>query len=127
YLRFCHMLLNKGELDGARVLGRKTVEYMTTNHLRDGLDIAAMGQPVFGNMIFDGIGFGLGFAVVLDPVRAQVVNSPGSYNWGGAASTVFWVDAREELVVLLLTQLLPSATSPLRQQLQALAYQTLID
>jgi CubicO group peptidase (beta-lactamase class C family) len=127
YLRFCHMLLNKGELDGARVVGRKTVEYMTTNHLRDGLDIAAMGQPVFGNMIFDGIGFGLGFAVVLDPVRAQVVNSPGSYNWGGAASTVFWVDPCEELVVLLLTQLVPSATYPLRQQLQALAYQTLVD
>jgi CubicO group peptidase (beta-lactamase class C family) len=55
------------------------------------------------------------------------VNSPGSYNWGGAASTVFWVDPREELVVLLLTQLMPSATYPLRQQLQALAYQTLID
>jgi CubicO group peptidase (beta-lactamase class C family) len=127
YLRFCHMLLNKGELDGTRVLGRKTIEYMTTNHLRDGLDIAAMGQPVFSNMIFDGIGFGLGFAVVLDPVRAQVVNSPGSYNWGGAASTVFWVDPREELVVLLLTQLVPSATYPLRQQLQALAYQTLVD
>jgi CubicO group peptidase (beta-lactamase class C family) len=127
YLRFCHMLLNKGELDGARVLGRKTVEYMTTNHLQDGLDIAAMGQPIFGNTIFDGIGFGLGFAVVLDPVRAQVVNTPGSYNWGGAASTVFWVDPREELVVLLLTQLMPSATYPIRQQLQALAYQALID
>jgi CubicO group peptidase (beta-lactamase class C family) len=127
YLRFCHMLLNKGELDGARVLGRKTVEYMTTNHLRDGLDLAGMGMPVFGNMIFDGIGFGLGFAVVLDPVRAQVMNSPGSFNWGGAASTVFWVDPREELVVLLLTQLVPSATYPLRQQLQTLAYQSLID
>jgi CubicO group peptidase (beta-lactamase class C family) len=127
YLRFCHMLLNKGELDGARVLGRKTVEYMTTNHLRDGNDIAAMGQPFFGNTIFEGIGFGLGFAVVLDPVRAQVVNSPGSYNWGGAASTVFWIDPREELVVLLLTQLLPSSTYPLRQELQSLAYQTLID
>jgi CubicO group peptidase (beta-lactamase class C family) len=127
YLRFCHMLLNKGELDGARVLGRKTIEYMTTNHLREGRDLAAMGQPVFGNMIYEGIGFGLGFAVVLDPVRAQVVNSPGSFSWGGAASTVFWVDPREELVVLLLTQLMPSATYPLRQQLQTLAYQSLID
>jgi CubicO group peptidase (beta-lactamase class C family) len=127
YLRFAHMLLGRGELDGVRVLGRKTVEYMTTNHLPGGRDLAAMGQPVFGNTIYEGVGFGLGFSVVLDPVRAQVVNSPGSYAWGGAASTVFWVDPREELVVLLLTQLTPSATYPLRQELQALAYQALID
>ena len=127
YLRFAHMLLGRGELDGVRVLGRKTVEYMTTNHLPGGRDLAAMGQPVFGNTIYEGVGFGLGFSVVLDPVRAQVVNSVGSYAWGGAASTVFWVDPREELVVLLLTQLTPSAAYPLRQQLQALAYQALVD
>jgi CubicO group peptidase (beta-lactamase class C family) len=127
YLRFCHMLLNKGELDGARVLGRRTVEYMTTNHLPGGGDLATMGQPVFANTIYEGIGFGLGLAVVLDPARAQVVNSPGSYSWGGAASTAFWIDPREELVVLLLTQLVPSASYPLRQQLQALAYQALVD
>ena len=127
YLRFSHMLLGKGELDGVRILGRKTVAYMTTNHLPDGRDLAAMGQPVFGGTIYSGIGFGLGFAVVLDPAQAQVVNSPGSYNWGGAASTVFWVDPREELVVLLLTQLTPSSTYPLRQELQALAYQALTD
>ena len=127
YLRFCHMLLGRGALDGVRVLGRKTVEYMTSNHLPEGRDMAAMGQPVFGNTSYEGIGFGLGFAVVLDPTRSQVVNSPGSYNWGGAASTVFWVDPREELVVMLLTQLTPSSTYPLRQQLQALAYQALVD
>jgi CubicO group peptidase (beta-lactamase class C family) len=127
YLRFAHLLLNKGELDGVRILGRRTVEYMTSNHLPEGRDLAAMGQPVFGNAIFEGIGFGLGFAVVLDPIRTRVVNSVGSYNWGGAASTVFWVDPKEELVVLLLTQLLPSSTYPLREQLQALVYQALID
>ncbi len=127
YLRFAHMLLGKGTLDGVRILGRKTVEYMTTNHLPDGRDLAAMGQPVFGNALYTGIGFGLGVSVVLDPARAQVVNSAGSYSWGGAASTVFWVDPAEELVVLLLTQLTPSATYPLRQELQALAYQALVD
>ena len=84
-------------------------------------------RPTFGGMNFGGIGFGLGLAVVLDPAQGQVVNSAGSYNWGGAASTVFWVDPREELVVLLLTQLTPSSTYPLRQELQALAYQALID
>lgn len=125
YLRFAHMLLGKGELDGVRVLGRKTVEYMTTNHLPGGRDLAAMGQPVFGNAVYDGVGFGLGFSVIGDPAAAQVVQSAGSYSWGGAASTVFWVDPAEELVVLLLTQLTPSSTYPIRQELQALAYQAL--
>ena len=127
YLRFAHMLLGGGELDGVRILGRKTVAYMTQNHLRDGADIGTMGQPMFGNTVMEGIGFGLGFAVVLDPVRAQVMNSVGSYNWGGAASTVFWVDPREELVVLLMAQLTPSSTYALRQQLQVLTYQALVD
>jgi CubicO group peptidase (beta-lactamase class C family) len=127
YLRFALMLLNGGELDGRRVLGRKTVEYMTANHLPTGGDLASMGQRVFSETTYEGIGFGLGFSVMLDPVRAAVVGSVGEYAWGGAASTMFWVDPREELVGLLLTQLLPSSTYPLRREMKALTYQALID
>jgi CubicO group peptidase (beta-lactamase class C family) len=127
YLRFGTMLLNGGELDGQRILGRKTVEYMTVNHLPTGGDLASMGQRVFSETTYEGIGFGLGFSVMLDPVRAAVVGSVGEYGWGGAASTMFWVDPREELVVLFLTQLLPSSTYPVRRQMKALTYQALID
>jgi CubicO group peptidase (beta-lactamase class C family) len=127
YFRFAQMLLNGGELDGQRILGRKTVEYMTMNHLPTGGDLASMGQRVFSETTYEGIGFGLGFSVVLDPVRAAVVGSVGEYAWGGAASTMFWVDPREELVVLLLTQLLPSSTYPIRRQMKVLTYQAIID
>jgi CubicO group peptidase (beta-lactamase class C family) len=127
YLRFTLMLLHGGELDGARVLGRKTVEYMTINHLPTGGDLASMGQRVFSETTYEGIGFGLGFSVMLDPARAAVIGSAGEYAWGGAASTMFWVDPREELVGLLLTQLLPSSSYPLRREMKALTYQALID
>ena len=125
YLRFALMLLNGGELDGQRVLGRKTVEYMATNHLPTGGDLASMGQPVFSETTYEGIGFGLGVSVMLDPVRAAVVGSVGEFGWGGAASTMFWVDPREELVGLLMTQLVPSSTYPLRREMKALTYQAL--
>ena len=127
YLRFTLMLLNGGELDGVRVLGRKTVEYMTINHLPTGGDLASMGQRVFSETTYEGIGFGLGFSVMLDPARAAVIGSVGEFAWGGAASTMFWVDPREELVGLLLTQLLPSSSYPLRREMKALTYQALID
>ena len=100
---------------------------MTVNHLPTGGDLASMGQRVFSETTYEGIGFGLGFSVMLDPVRAAVVGSAGEYAWGGAASTMFWVDPSEELVALLLTQLLPSSTYPIRRQMKALTYQALID
>src|SRR5262249_14509863 len=127
YLRFALMLLNGGARDGAGVLGRKTVEYMTTNHLPTGGDLASMGQRVFSETTYEGIGFGLGFSVMLDPARAAVVGSVGEYAWGGAASTMFWVDPREELVGMLLTQLVPSSTYPLRREMKALTYASLLD
>jgi CubicO group peptidase (beta-lactamase class C family) len=127
YLRFMQMLLNGGEVAGVRVLGRKTVAYMTTNHLPTGDDLASMGQRVFSETTYEGIGFGLGFSVMLDPVRAAVVGSVGEFGWGGAASTMFWVDPREELVGLMLTQLLPSSAYPLRREMKALTYQALVD
>ncbi len=127
YLRFCSMLLNGGALDGARVLGRKTVEFMTANHLPGGRDLAGMGRPRFNGQSFEGIGFGLGFAVLLDPAASHTVGTPGQYFWGGAASTMFFVDPAEELIAILLTQLMPSSTYPLRRQMRALTYQALID
>ncbi len=127
YHRFCRMLLGKGELDGARILGRKTVEHMTCNHMPGGCDLAAMGQPVFSETPYEGIGFGLGFSVVLDPAAANVLDSPGEFAWGGAASTYFWVDPAEELIVVFMTQLLPSSSYPIRRELKATIYPALVE
>jgi CubicO group peptidase (beta-lactamase class C family) len=125
YLRFCRMLLNKGELDGVRLLGRKTVELMMSNHLRG--DMAEMGQARWSESTTEGIGFGLGFSVMLDPARAQIVGTQGECAWGGAASTAFWVDPAEEMAVILLAQLMPSSAWPLRRELRVLSYQAVID
>ena len=125
YMRFAMMLRNKGELDGVRLLGRKTVEYMTANHLPG--DMAAMGQPRFSEASYEGVGFGLGFSVMLDPARAQILGSPGEYAWGGAASTAFWIDPVEDMIVLLFTQLRPSSAYPIRRELRVLTYQAIVD
>ncbi len=125
YLRFCQMMLNKGAFDGKRLLGRKTVELMTTNHL--GGDMGSMGQKRFSESNYEGVGFGLGFSVMLDPARAQIVGTAGEYAWGGAASTAFWIDPAEEMAVILLTQLTPSSTYPIRRELRVLTYQALVD
>ena len=125
YMRFCHFMLNRGELDGVRLLGRKTVELMTSNHLRG--DMAAMGMPRFSESSYEGVGFGLGFSVMLDPARAQIVGTPGEYAWGGAASTAFWVDPAEDLAVVLLTQLMPSSAYPIRRELRVLTYAAIVD
>ncbi|HYZ64471.1 MAG TPA: serine hydrolase, partial [Acetobacteraceae bacterium] len=125
YMRFCHMMLNKGRLDGERLLGRKTVELMTMNHLPG--DMAAMGMPRFSESNYEGIGFGLGFSVMLDPARAQIIGTPGEYAWGGAASTAFWIDPAEDLAVVMLTQLTPSTTYPLRRELRVLTYTAIED
>ncbi len=127
YGRFCQMLMNKGSLNDAQLLSPKTVAYMRTNQLPDGADLAAMGQPVWSETNYEGIGFGLGWAVVLDPVKANVVASRGEHHWGGAASTFFWLDPKEELFVIFLTQLLPSSTYPLRRELRVQINQTLTE
>ena len=125
YQRFMQMLLNEGELDGVRYLGSRTVRFMTRNHLPGGQDLAAASSGGFAETIFDGIGFGLGFAVVLDPTPGRVPISPGSYYWGGLASTAFWIDPVEELTVSFFTQLIPSSHHPIRPQLRQLIYAAL--
>ena len=128
YLRFCRMLLDGGEYDGAQLLGPKTIELMTQNHLPDGQDLSEMSvADMFSETTYDGVGFGLGFSVTLDTARAQVVGSPGEFAWGGAASTAFWIDPAEELIVIFMTQFLPSRTFNFRAQLKSIIYPAIVD
>jgi CubicO group peptidase (beta-lactamase class C family) len=127
YHRFTQMLVRGGKLDGVRLLGTRTLRYMTRNHLPGGVDLEAFGRPLFAETTFEGIGFGLGFSVVDNPVANKVVSTKGEFAWGGAASTAFWVDPAEDITCLFFTQLVPSSTHPIRSQLKQLVYQALID
>jgi CubicO group peptidase (beta-lactamase class C family) len=127
YLRFCHMMLNGGELDGVRLLGTRTVDYMTRNHLPGGADVETIGRPLSAETMYDGVGFGLGFSVMLNTVHNRVLGSAGEYAWGGAASTIFWCDPSEQIAVVFMTQLLPTGTLTLRTNLKRLVYQALVD
>ena len=128
YLRFAEMLRRGGELEGQRILGPRTVAYMASNHLPDGRDLASLATPSsFSETRYEGIGFGLGVYVVVDPVRTQVPGSVGEYGWGGMASTAFWIDPAEELVVVFLTQLVPSTTFDFRGQLKAIVRGAIVD
>ena len=127
YARFCQMLLNGGELDGERLLSPITVNFMRSNQLPDNADMAAMGQPVWSETSYDGIGFGLGFAVVIDPPKASIITSVGEHHWGGAASTFFWIDPQEDLFVVFFTQLMPSSTYPIRRELRTRVYQAIVE
>lgn len=122
YHRFAQLLARGGELDGVRLLGPRTLAYMRRNHLPGNSDMQTFGRPVFAEIPQHGVGFGLGFAVVVDPAATRMVCSAGEYNWGGAASTTFWVDPVEDLTVVFMTQLLPSSTYPLRPLLRQLVY-----
>jgi CubicO group peptidase (beta-lactamase class C family) len=121
YFKFAHMLLNKGELDGTRLLGRKTLEHMTINHLKP--EHMPFG---IGLNQASGMGFGLGFSMVIDLARAGVMNSIGNYGWNGAAATNFWVDPQEEIVGIIMTQLMDNML-PFRDELRVMTYQALID
>ncbi|WP_344615645.1 serine hydrolase domain-containing protein [Dactylosporangium salmoneum] len=123
YQRFMNMLLARG---GA-LLAPRTVDFMTRNHLPGNVDLDTLQTGGFAETTFEGVGFGLGFAVVRDSVPARVFSSPGTYYWGGAASTAFWIDPVERLTVAFYTQLLPSSTYPIRPQLRQLVYSALTD
>jgi CubicO group peptidase (beta-lactamase class C family) len=127
YVAFCQMLANGGHLDGRRVLGRKTLELMTVNHLPGGATLQDMAVGGFGEAGFEGVGFGLGFAVGLGPAATTMAGSAGDFYWGGAASTAFWVDPAEDLFAVFMTQLFPSIAYPFRAQLRALVNQAIDD
>jgi CubicO group peptidase (beta-lactamase class C family) len=127
YMRFARMLLQGGELDGVRLLGPRTLALMTANHLPGGVDLPRLSRPMFSEAIYEGVGFGLGFATTVTPAATLIPGSAGDFFWGGAASTFFWVDPREDLIVLFLTQLLPSSAHPVRRQLRTMVYSAITD
>ena len=126
YLRFCEMLRRGGELDGERVIGPRTLRLMTRNHLAGGRDLTEMAIGAFSETAYQGVGFGLGFAMTLSEVGAGTLGA-GDYYWGGAASTIFWVDPVEDLCVVFMTQLMPSATFNFRGQLKNIIYSAIVD
>ena len=126
YHRFCQMLENGGELDGARILGRKTIDLMTMNHLPGNGDLTSLSRSLFSETQNGGVGFGLGFAVTQDVARAMIPGSAGEFYWGGMFSTSFFVDPVEKLHVVFMTQLSPSLLYPIRRELKTLIYSALV-
>lgn len=127
YMRFCECLRRGGELNGARLIGPKTLALMRMNHLPGGRDLADVSLSMFTEATYRGVGFGLGFAMTTDVARTQIAGSPGEYWWGGAASTAFWIDPVEELCVVFLTQFMPSTLYPIRRELRTLVNAAVLD
>jgi CubicO group peptidase (beta-lactamase class C family) len=127
YLKFCRMLLGRGALGNARLLSPKTLSLMTTNHLPGGKTLPELSRSLFSEAIYDGVGFGLGFAVTIEPARTLLPGSSGEYSWGGAASTSFWIDPAEDLAVIFMTQCLPSGAYPIRRELRTLVYSAIVE
>jgi CubicO group peptidase (beta-lactamase class C family) len=125
YHRFVQMLLRGGGLDGVRLLSPRTVGLMTANHLPGGADIVQTSRPGVISAQFPGYGFGLGFSVLIDPVAAGTIATPGPFGWSGAAGTEFWVDPAEDLTVTFFAQVLPGVNG-LRDELRRLVYQALV-
>jgi CubicO group peptidase (beta-lactamase class C family) len=122
YLQFAQCILNKGELNGVRLLGPRTVELMTCNHLPAVLlPISFEGaEPMLG------MGFGLGFGVMLDMAQTGVMGSVGDHSWGGFAETFFLIDPKEDMIAILMSQYQPSQTYPIRKEFRTAVYQALI-
>ena len=127
YLTFCRALLGGGELGGVRLLGPKTLALMTVNHLPGGRDLPEMSRSLFSEATYNGIGFGLGFSVTMNPAQTLIPGSAGEYAWGGAATTSFWIDPAEELIAVFMTQVLPSSAYPLRRELRTMVYAAITD
>ena len=127
YLTFCRALLNGGELGGVRLIGPKTLALMTANHLPGGRDLPEMSRSLFSEAAYNGIGFGLGFSVTMNPALTLIPGSAGEYAWGGAATTSFWIDPAEELIAIFMTQVLPSSAYPLRRELRTMVYAAITD
>ncbi len=120
------MLRGGGQLDGQRIIGDRTLKLMHRNHLPNGTDLGSIAMGSFSETAYDGVGFGLGFASTLDDVAAGTIGA-GDYYWGGAASTIFWVDPVEDMFVIFMTQLMPSATFNFRGQIKNIIYGAIED
>jgi CubicO group peptidase (beta-lactamase class C family) len=127
YLTFCRALINGGELGGIRLIGPKTLRLMTSNHLPGGRDLPEMSRSLFSEASYNGIGFGLGVSVTMDPAKTLIPGSAGEYAWGGAATTSFWIDPAEELIAIFMTQVLPSSAYPVRRELRTMVYAAITD
>ena len=126
YMRFAEMLRRGGELDGVRIIGPRTLDLMTRNHLPGDQDLTEIALGSFSETANSGVGFGLGFASTMDVVSTGTLGE-GDFYWGGAASTIFWVDPHEELSVVFMTQLMPSGTFNFRGQLKNIIYSAMVD
>ena len=120
YARFCQMLANNGELDGVRILSRKSVELMRADHM-------PLDMPRAGRTLWPGWGFGLTFAVNRGPGKSGMIGSRGEYRWGGAAGTRFWIDPKEEMVSIFMVQILPYRGLSYGREFKRLAYQAIVD
>lgn len=127
YYRFAQALANGGEWEGARIIGRKTLEFMRLNHLPNGVDLPSVSSNSFSETPYEGSGFGLGFSIKTDIAKSQTIGSVGEYGWGGMAGTTFFIDPVEDLLVIFMTQLIPSSSYLIRQELRALVYAALVD
>ena len=129
YLRFCRMMLNRGTLDGVQILSPKTVALFSLNYLPDGREIADMALPgMFSESGYAGVGFSLGCGVNVDVAKTRLPGTLGEYFWGGAAATAFWIDPREELTVVFMTQVIGSpARLTLRRDLRTLVYSAMTE
>ncbi len=127
YHRFCTFFLNKGELDGTRLVSRKTVDLMTTNHLPGSGDLASLSKSLFSETTNAGTGFGLGFAITTDVAKTLMPGSAGEFYWGGMFSTAFFIDPVERISMVFMTQLSPSMLYPIRRELKTMIYSALND
>jgi CubicO group peptidase (beta-lactamase class C family) len=125
YMRLAQMLLNGGEIDGTRLLGRKTVDFMIMNHLSS--EILPISFAPDADL--PGYGYGLGFRVLLDVTQTQIIGSPGEYGWAGYWSTHFWIDPKEELIGVFMTQVGPPYCFPnmIPPDFKVLVYQAIVD
>ncbi len=127
YLQFARMIAYGGALGGHRYISRKTIALMVANHLPGGVDLPALSRSLFSEAAYEGVGFGLGFAVSTNAARTLMPGSDGDHFWGGAASTFFWIDPEEDLIGIFMTQLIPSSAYPVRREVRTLTYSALDD
>jgi CubicO group peptidase (beta-lactamase class C family) len=126
YHRFCRMLLNGGALEGVQIISPKTLELMTANHLPGGQDLTQLSKSLFSEAEMAGVGFGLGFASIVDPAATMTVCSKGEFFWGGMYSTAFFIDPVEDIIMIFMTQLMPSSSYPIRREIKTMLYAALV-